>query len=256
LVHSQAHTKFRIGELNNVYGGGLYGVSDVFQSALWMVDELFELATLGIDGVNIMTAGGGGGYGLFDFSYSSTKNQWTFSEGTSLVRTGLSIPAYPGVTSGYVPVAGVRPTFYGMLMFQQATAGGGALLPVTLGNPSQANLKTYAIVMPDRSVNVVIINKDESITGTVSVTLPGSYGVGTLSWLLATPPSSGTPYPAYLVTGATDRGGGSITWAGQTFFGSPDGKLQGTLDTQAISPSSSQSLKAHCMRALGRDNRR
>ena len=63
------HIPLRIDEMNAVSCGGESGVSDTFASALWSVDALFELAHVGIDGVNIHTRPGSTGE-LFKISES------------------------------------------------------------------------------------------------------------------------------------------------------------------------------------------
>ena len=45
--------QFRLDELNSVSCSGKRGVSDTFASALWMLDTLFNMASVGVDGVNI-----------------------------------------------------------------------------------------------------------------------------------------------------------------------------------------------------------
>ena len=47
---------------------GKRGVSDTFASALWVLDTLFNLAAVGVDGVNVHTLPGAA-YELFTFRY-------------------------------------------------------------------------------------------------------------------------------------------------------------------------------------------
>ncbi|MDQ6803804.1 MAG: hypothetical protein M3065_02295, partial [Actinomycetota bacterium] len=54
LAHAQG-LQFRVDEMNSVACAGTHGVSDTFSSALWMLDTLFEMANVGVDGVNIQT---------------------------------------------------------------------------------------------------------------------------------------------------------------------------------------------------------
>jgi len=222
VTYAHQHgVKFRLGETSSLYDGGEVGVSDTFQSALWMVDYLFENASVGVDGVNIITSGtGGAGFDLFRFWNGSSGN-WALNDSTRGTVKGLPVPTYPGITAGQVPEAEVRPSYYGMLMFQQATAGGAAIIPVSLvaGAVANTNLKAWATVMPDQSMNIVLINKDKAVSGTVTISLPANFETGTLTWLSAAPPSG---VPAYLTTGAS-TGGGQVTFAGGTFEGSSDG---------------------------------
>ncbi len=53
-----AHSRglpFRVDEMNSVSGGGRTGISDTFASALWVLDTLFNMAAVGVNGVNIHT---------------------------------------------------------------------------------------------------------------------------------------------------------------------------------------------------------
>lgn len=81
---------FRLAETNSCYQGGKPGVSDTFASALWGVDLMYQLASVGGMGINFH----GGGYG------------W------------------------YTPIAGTpqngflaRPIYYGMLLFRRLERG-------------------------------------------------------------------------------------------------------------------------------------
>ena len=49
------HLPLRIGAMNTVSAGQAPGVADSFASALWILDALFNMARVGVDGVNIHT---------------------------------------------------------------------------------------------------------------------------------------------------------------------------------------------------------
>lgn len=185
-VHTTAPgTTFRIGEFNDVGRGGEPGLSDTFQSALWLLDEEFYYASLGYDGTNLHT-GQYTAYGLFQF----TSNY------------GLQM---------------VRPKYYGLLMFEMAAGHGAHLLPVTTS--TGANLTAWATVDSSDVMHVVIINKDESATGTVTINAPGyNTGVGQL----LTAPS----YVSACMSGAGQMGcSAGVNFDGKTFDGSTDGRL-------------------------------
>jgi hypothetical protein len=190
-AHS-AGKKLRIGEMNSLANGGQPGVSDAFASALWGVDIMFEFASVGADGVNWHT-GYGGPYDLFKFSMASDP------------ATGLTDYS----------LLQVRPLFYGLQLFSQATTSGGSLLPVTLN--TQANIKVWALKGEDGKVRIVILNKDETVASTVEVTIPG-YSGGTVVRLLAPSLSS--------LSG--------VTLGGQTYDGSSDGNMVGQASTETI----------------------
>ncbi len=88
----------RIDELNTVACGADAAISNTFASALWSLDTLFQMARVGIDGVNIHTFPGAG-YELFRFIRAG--GRWRGS---------------------------VAPQYYGLLMFAQAAPPGSQLL--------------------------------------------------------------------------------------------------------------------------------
>src|SRR5271170_523080 len=154
LTH-QAGLPFRMGEMNSISCGGETGVSDIFASALWSTDVMFEFANVGVDGVNFHN-GNGGAYSLFQFNTAIMGNMTSFS------------------------VESIRPEYYGLLFFQMATANTPKLLPVTLTTP--ANLKVWATIDAQSVVRIAVINKDETLQGVVNISLPG-YGEATVTRL-------------------------------------------------------------------------
>jgi Glycosyl hydrolase family 79 C-terminal beta domain len=156
LTHDN-NLPFRMGEMNSISCGGETGVSDIFASALWSIDVMFEFANVGVDGVNFHN-GNGGGYSLFQFNTAIMGNTTTYS------------------------VASIRPEYYGLLFFQMATANTPKLLPVTLN--AAANLKVWATIDAQGVVRIVLINKDETLQGAASVSLAG-YGTASVTRLTA-----------------------------------------------------------------------
>ena len=102
------------------------GVADSFASALWIVDALFNMARVGVDGVNIHTFPSAT-YELFHFR--RTQGRW----------------------QGFV-----SPEYYGMLMFAQAAPLGSRLL--TSFTATGGAIKAWATYTPDRTIRVVLIN--------------------------------------------------------------------------------------------------
>jgi hypothetical protein len=132
---------FRLDEMNSAANSGQPGTSNTFASALWVLDTLFNLAGVGVDGVNLHSLPGAA-YELFTFSQSH--GTWR---------------------------AFVHPEYYGMLMFAQAFPPGARQLSVTApGGP----LKLWATQAPDRHIRVVMINKSTSVGYQVRVQVPGS----------------------------------------------------------------------------------
>jgi hypothetical protein len=156
LAHADG-LPFRMGEMNSISCGGETGVSDIFASALWSADVMFEFANVGVDGVNFHN-GNGGAYALFQFNTAIMGNTTTYS------------------------IESIRPEYYGLLFFQMATASTPKLLPVTLTTP--ANLKVWATIDAQGVVRIALINKDETLQGVVGISLPG-YGAGSVTRLTA-----------------------------------------------------------------------
>jgi hypothetical protein len=151
-----AHAKglpFRVAEMNSASCEGAAGVSDTFASALWALDTMFNLASVGVDGVNFHMLPGSN-YELFTVSHDSSGAWQAF----------------------------VHPVYYGLLMFSQAFPPGARLLPVTA--PS-GPVKIWATLDADGVTRVVLINKDPAAASDVTVQLPGSASVGSLETLSA-----------------------------------------------------------------------
>jgi hypothetical protein len=181
---------FRMGEMNSLSNGGEKGISDAFESALWAVDTMFEYANVGVDGVNWHT-GNGGPYATFEFKIQSNQGQTSYE------------------------LNSVRPLYYGLLLFQEASGNGAHLLPVDLS--TKANLKAWATLDTSGTLRAVVINKDESMSGTVNITLSG-YSHAQI----------------YRLTAPTYQSTSGVTFAGQTFDGSKDGVIQGAQTIESI----------------------
>jgi hypothetical protein len=159
---AQAHAHslpFRVDEMNSASHSGQKGVSNSFASALWVLDALFNLASVGVDGVNVHSLPGAR-YELFSFMHPKHR-RWS---------------------------AFVHPEYYGMLMFGQAFPSGAQLLPVTApAGPVKvwATTGSGAFGSGNATVTrVVIINKDIANPHEVQLQVPGAVA-GTLEWLQA-----------------------------------------------------------------------
>jgi hypothetical protein len=137
-AHARA-LPFRVDELNSVSCGGARGVSDTFASALWVLDTLFNMARVGVDGVNIHTFRNA----IYEpFAFGHAAGGWT---------------------------ARVRPMYYGLLLFARAVPPGAQLLATTT---TPAALRVWATRAPDGSVRVVLINDSLSHFVTTAVRPP------------------------------------------------------------------------------------
>jgi len=180
---------FRIDEMNAITCAGAPGVSNTAASALWVLDELFQLARAGVDGVNIHTWRGSAGK-LFNVRYRN--GRW---------------------------VGTVAPEYYGMLMFVQAAPPGSRLL--STGRANVGPVRTWAVLAPDHSVRVVLINDSLKHTRWVLVRPPAPSRQADLKRLEA--PS------AYARTG--------MTLAGQSFGArTATGVLAGAVHATVLRP--------------------
>jgi hypothetical protein len=145
---------FRLDELNSVACRGKRGVSDTFASSLWALDVLFNLARVGVDGVNFHTLPDAA-YQLF--SFRRVHGTWE---------------------------AFVRPVYYGALMFAQAVAPGSRLQSVSSSRAGRVS--AWAARAPDGRLSVVLINKSLSVPRTVGVAAPkGVRGASSVVWMRA-----------------------------------------------------------------------
>jgi hypothetical protein len=139
---SNRHLAYRINEVNSFSGGGKQGVSDTFASALWCLDYLFNVAAHGGSGVNMET----------------DINQLGF------------ISHYSPIVHDANGACSARPEYYAMLAF--ATAGHGALLKTTVGNPDNINLTAYATGDSGGMHFLTIINKDLAQDAIIECAVP------------------------------------------------------------------------------------
>jgi hypothetical protein len=143
----------RVDEFNTVSCSGKRGVSDTFASALWALDGAFQMARVGVDGVNVHTFPGG----IYQpFRIRHAHGIWT---------------------------AGVRPEYYGLMMFAQAAPAGSRLLRVS-GSPG-SRVRRWATQAPDGTIHVVLINDYFSTARYVALRIPGAQGPAALERLRA-----------------------------------------------------------------------
>jgi hypothetical protein len=152
VAHAR-HVALRIDEMNSVSCGGAPGLSNAFVSALWALDAVFQMARVGVDGVNIHTFPGAT-YQLFNFS--RRHGRWR----------------------GYV-----APEYYGLEMFAQAAPPGARLLRLS---GALGNVRPWATRAPDGTIHVVLINDYTAQSRTVAVRIAGAQAPATLERLRGT----------------------------------------------------------------------
>ena len=142
VAHAR-HVPLRIDEMNTISCGNVPAVGGSFASALWALDALFEMARVGVDGVNIHTFPG---VATALFSFRRAHGQW---RGT------------------------VAPEYYGLEMFAQAAPPGSRLLSTSFspGPARTSGLRVWATRAPDGMFRIVLIN-DGSRTRTLAVRVP------------------------------------------------------------------------------------
>jgi hypothetical protein len=162
---------YRMSECNSYFDGGTSGVSDAYASALWVIDFLFACAQGGASGVNLH----GGG-------------DWT---------------GYTPIADSGGAVVGVRPEYYGALLF--TLAGQGTLWETQL-SANGLNATAYAVKSASGGLNLVIVNKDTTQTLELTAQLPQT--ANTVALQTMTQLSSGATAPSLAATdGITIQGG-------------------------------------------------
>lgn len=151
-IADRRHLPLRIDELNGVSCGGKKGVSNAFVSSLWMLDTLYQMARVGVAGVNIHTV-------------PNTINEVI---GSSQVHGRWQ--------------AKVHPEYYGMMMFAQAAPPGARLLRTS--SAADPGVQDFATRARDGHVRVVLINRDAG-SRTVAVRIPSGHGPAVLERLEA-----------------------------------------------------------------------
>jgi Glycosyl hydrolase family 79 C-terminal beta domain len=144
---------FRLTEINSASCEGAKGVSDTFASALWALDTMFDMASVGVDGVNVHMLPGSS-YELFT----------------------------PSETASGTWQAFVHPEYYGLLMFAQAFPPGAHLLSV---NAPSGPVKVWATQDAAGVVRVTLINKDPNAEHDVALNIPNATSPASLETLSA-----------------------------------------------------------------------
>ncbi|HET9073001.1 MAG TPA: glycosyl hydrolase family 79 C-terminal domain-containing protein [Solirubrobacteraceae bacterium] len=129
----------RVDELNSASCEGAPGVSNTFASALWAVEVLFDLATAGVDGVNIHTLPGA----LYaPFAFAERHGRWR---------------------------AQISPLYYGLRLFAAAFPPGSRAVAVT-NSLAGGDVQAFATRAPDGTVRTTIVNADPTRPARVTLT--------------------------------------------------------------------------------------
>ncbi|HEY0898010.1 MAG TPA: glycosyl hydrolase family 79 C-terminal domain-containing protein, partial [Sphingobacteriaceae bacterium] len=208
-IAKAANKPFRIAELSTLSCSGEAGISNAFESALWVTDILFEYARAGVSGVHVHTnnwnATGWDMNAAFLFEVPEAQYQ---------AANTVPPPAETSFSSEY-RLKSVLPLYYGMLFFAEAT-NRASLIPAQLN--TTANIKAWATIdQTSDELKIAVINKEQDLLGKIQLVVPG-YRAGTVKRLMA--PSI--------------RSQNGITFGGLTFDGSTDGKPIGKEDLEEV----------------------
>jgi hypothetical protein len=152
LAHGHG-IKLRVDEMNTNGCGFAPRVDATFASALWALDTLFAMASVGVDGVNLHNYPG------------ATYQQFQFRE------------------AGGRWHATVEPEYYGLLLFALAAPPGSQLLAVS--GQATNDLSTWATRGPDGHTRVVLINESADTSRLVAIQAATRAGSATVVRLQA-----------------------------------------------------------------------
>lgn len=182
----------RLTETNSASCGGLPGASDRFASALWGIEHLLSMAAVGASGINF---------------HASSPGYQPFT-----VRRG----------ENWAPVVTVRPLFYAMRVFADATRNRPRLIPTTYFDDRRrwgTIVRTWGLHDDkEDEVRLITVYKRGPRSGTVQVKVPRGAESATLQRLEA----------------RTVQSRDGITWGGRSYATPTDGQLQGDLVTETV----------------------
>jgi hypothetical protein len=150
------HVPAVIDEANSVVCEGQQGVSDVFASALWELDDQLVMAREGVTG---------------DYMHG-TVVQCDTAKPLFMFYTPLCAPTAADATAGDLAA---QPEYYGLAAVRDV--GTGAFL--TMSNPVWADVRAYAVQHSNAAMTVVLDDVDDPSTAgptTVQLDLGASYG--------------------------------------------------------------------------------
>ncbi|HLI58241.1 MAG TPA: glycosyl hydrolase family 79 C-terminal domain-containing protein [Solirubrobacteraceae bacterium] len=143
----------RIDEMNAITCGGTRGVSDSFATALWMMNTLFGLDRVGVNGINMNVPAG-----------------------------TINAIINPVISHGRI-VYQVQPEYYAMIMFEQAAPPGSQILQTHNVVPS--TLAAWATRETSGAMHVVLVNKSASGSTSTTIRVPDAVGPASISILHA-----------------------------------------------------------------------
>lgn len=193
---AKLHVPGVIDEGNSVVCEGMPNVSDVYASALWVIDEQLVFARQGVGG---------------DYMHG-TVLQCDTGKPLFMYYTPLCAPTAADATAG---IESAQPEYYGLATVRQI--GAGSFL--NLSNPAWATVRAYAVKHADGTMTVVLDNVQD----------PASNGATTLQLSLGATFTSGSRVDL------SANGGGLTAKTGIT-LGNQTVQSDGTLPAPTATP--------------------
>ena len=186
-----------IGEGNSVSCGGAGGVSDVWAAALWALDILFAMASVGVQRWNFHGMPGGP-YAVFNFPSAAAED------------------------------VEVRPIFYGLLAFAGAAGRRAVLHNVTTLATTNPLIKCWSVVDGDNITRVVLIHKDMNATSNATVSVAPARAPASGDDAVAV---RGLPDPS---RGVRSKWSDAISWGGLSWASTSSGEPAGAPAAERI----------------------
>jgi hypothetical protein len=143
----------RVDEMNAITCGGTKNVSDSFSTALWMMNTLFGMDKIGVNGLNVNVPAG-----------------------------TINAIINPVLSHGRITYQ-VQPEYYAMVMFEQAAPPGAQLLQLQSDVPS--DMSAWATRESSGTIHVVLVNKSGSGSESTTIRVPNAVGPASTSILHA-----------------------------------------------------------------------
>jgi hypothetical protein len=140
----------RLDETNSAANGGVAGMSDSYASALWALDYSLQMAQAGFAGVNLHGGLGVCGAPLYNGKFQLYTPICAASDADATAKIYKAMPEY-----------------YGLWMASQF--GPGQFLPLALS--TDRNIRAYAVRGDDGRTRVAVIEKDDTASAPVPVTI-------------------------------------------------------------------------------------
>jgi hypothetical protein len=184
-----------ISETNNICCEGYPGVSNTFASAVWALDFMFSAASIGPNAIHFHASG---------FSYYTA---------IQIDKTGERPNYYK-----------IMPMYYAWLMFNTAIGRGSTLLDLSV-KTSNPFIKAWAVIdNQDETLRVMIIQKDLNtmVESDIEIQIEKATLYDSVGEM-------------YVLKGADMYDNSTVTFAGQSFENTTDGKPRGDKVTHRVS---------------------